>query len=217
MRIKDFLFAIKKRWWLVLLAPLLVTSYTTYYNYKNIPDMYRSQVTFIVAKDKESANGVATTQGDLSLWQNLVGDYTEILTSSKCLSLTSKALDGVPINSGMITVDSNSYSRVIYVTVTNTDPQLAADIANELIVQFESLVDEKLNMKYVTVIDEAMPAGAPFYPNRKQNITMSFVASLIAALGLSLLLEFIDSSLKTNEDIEKHLGLPVLARIPRYY
>ena len=217
MRLKDILLAIKKRLWLIILVPLLVGVYSTYYNYTKVPDMYRSQVKFIVAKDKESANGADITQSDLNLWNSIIGDYTEILTSQACLEATSKALGGTFVNAGAIRITVGEVSRVITVSVSDTDPKRAADIANELIKQFEKLVDEKLNMKYVTVIDPAVPASYPYYPNRRQNVSMSVIASLIAMIGLSFLLEFIDSSLKTNDDIEKHLGLPVLARIPRYY
>lgn len=222
MKIKDILFAIKKRFAILIIIPVVAGLVTAYYNYFMLDDIYQSKTTFVVARDAESASGHDVTSAELSLWQSLVGDYTKIITSNDCINRTVEALSDkyngqIDLSAGNIVVNPMDGTRVIEVAISNSDPYKACDLTNELVKQFTSLVDEKLNMKYVVIIDEAIPNPYPVFPNRKQNITMAIVAGLLAGAALCFLLEFTDMTLKTNEDVEKHLGLPVLSRIPRYY
>jgi capsular polysaccharide biosynthesis protein len=48
------------------------------------------------------------------------------------------------------------------------------------------------------------------------NILIAFVAGLMASVGLVFLLEYLDNTVKSSEDIEKLLGIPVLGVIPNY-
>ncbi|MDQ4122214.1 MAG: polysaccharide biosynthesis tyrosine autokinase [Acidobacteriota bacterium] len=53
-------------------------------------------------------------------------------------------------------------------------------------------------------------------PNRQRNITIAFLASLIFGIGLAFLLDYLDDSIKSSDDVGRHLGLPTLALIPHY-
>ncbi|HXF42498.1 MAG TPA: polysaccharide biosynthesis tyrosine autokinase [Pyrinomonadaceae bacterium] len=57
---------------------------------------------------------------------------------------------------------------------------------------------------------------APVGPQRGRNIMIAFLVSLMAGIGLAFLLDYLDDSVKTSEDISRHLGLPTLALIPYY-
>lgn len=222
MKLKDIFFAIRKRFAIIIIFPVVAGLVTAYYNYFFLHDVFIAQTSFIVARDANAASGQDVTQAELGLWQSLVNDYELILKSDACINSTVETLsdkyDGkIGLSAGMIEVKVSPASRVIGIVIKSDDPYKACDLANELINQFAKLVDGKLNMKYVTVIDKAVPQTSPVFPNRKQNISIATVAGLLAGAALCFLLEFTDMTLKTNEDIEKHLGLPVLSRIPRYY
>jgi capsular exopolysaccharide synthesis family protein len=53
-------------------------------------------------------------------------------------------------------------------------------------------------------------------PQRQRNITIAFLASLIFGVGLAFLLDYLDDSIKSSDDVGRHLGLPTLALIPHY-
>ncbi len=69
------------------------------------------------------------------------------------------------------------------------------------------------NIKSVTEAVSAFPVG----PNRTRNTLVAFLVALAAGIGLAFLLDYLDDSVKSSEDIGRHLGLPTLALIPHYF
>lgn len=66
----------------------------------------------------------------------------------------------------------------------------------------------------VTVATPARTPRAPVGPQRLRNIIVSLLLSLGIGIGLAFLLDFLDDSLKSTEDVENHVHLPTLALIP---
>jgi len=67
------------------------------------------------------------------------------------------------------------------------------------------------NLKITT---KAQTPGVPFGPKRERNILIAFLISLAAGIGFAFLLDYLDDSVKSSDDIGRHLGLPTLALIP---
>ncbi|MEO5859896.1 MAG: polysaccharide biosynthesis tyrosine autokinase [Pyrinomonadaceae bacterium] len=67
----------------------------------------------------------------------------------------------------------------------------------------------------IKVPAEAGSAGV-VGPARLRNISLAFLLSLVAGVGLAFLMDYLDDSVKTSDDISRHLGLPTLALIPHY-
>ena len=67
----------------------------------------------------------------------------------------------------------------------------------------------------VEVIDRAQPSLTPIRPNVWLNVTMGAIVGLALGVGLSFFIEFLDTSVKKMEDVERYLGLPVLGVIPQ--
>src|SRR5690606_25586396 len=62
----------------------------------------------------------------------------------------------------------------------------------------------------------ATPSNAPVGPRRSRNILVAFLMSLAGGIGLAFLLDYLDDSVKSSEDVGRHLGLPTLALIPHH-
>jgi len=67
----------------------------------------------------------------------------------------------------------------------------------------------------VEVIDPAEPSSSPVSPNLFFNILVGIIAGIVSGIGLAFFLEYLDTSIKTVDDVEKYLGLPVLGAIPQ--
>jgi len=67
----------------------------------------------------------------------------------------------------------------------------------------------------VVVISPAMASSSPVKPKKSMNMAVALILGLMASVALVLLLEFLDNTIKTPEDVAQHLDLPVLGLIPR--
>ncbi|HEV8590836.1 MAG TPA: polysaccharide biosynthesis tyrosine autokinase [Pyrinomonadaceae bacterium] len=68
----------------------------------------------------------------------------------------------------------------------------------------------------IKIAAKAVAPTEPFGPNRWRNIMVAMLASFAAGIGLAFLLDYLDDSVKTSDDIGRNLGLPTLALIPHY-
>ena len=66
----------------------------------------------------------------------------------------------------------------------------------------------------IKVIEEVKLPEAPISPNKKMNIAIAFLLGLMVSVGLALLLEFLDNTFKTKDQLERELDIPVLGVIP---
>jgi succinoglycan biosynthesis transport protein ExoP len=80
----------------------------------------------------------------------------------------------------------------------------------------ETGVTGSLETNNVRVVEEATAPGAPVKPRRARHVVMSLMAGLVLAVGLALGIEYFDTSLRTPDDVERELGLPVVAIIPAF-
>jgi succinoglycan biosynthesis transport protein ExoP len=68
----------------------------------------------------------------------------------------------------------------------------------------------------VRIVEEATVPGAPIYPRKRWNLGMSVVAGLVLAFGVAFGLEYLDTTVKTPDDVERYLGLPVIGVVPAF-
>ena len=55
----------------------------------------------------------------------------------------------------------------------------------------------------------------PIKPKKALNVAIAFFLGLMASVGLTFIIEYMDSTIKTEEDINKYLELPVIGIIPK--
>lgn len=68
----------------------------------------------------------------------------------------------------------------------------------------------------IKIAARAIPPSGPVGPQRNRNIMIAFLLSFAAGIGLAFLMDYLDDSVKTSDDIGRHLGLPTLALIPHH-
>ncbi|MEO0550726.1 MAG: polysaccharide biosynthesis tyrosine autokinase [Pseudomonadota bacterium] len=75
-------------------------------------------------------------------------------------------------------------------------------------------ISNALGSSQVSVVDRALTPGAPFEPNLRGAISQALILSLALGIGIAFLLNFIDDTIKTPEDVRKKLGLPTIGVVP---
>lgn len=78
----------------------------------------------------------------------------------------------------------------------------------------EADITENIDVANIRITEEAVLPRAPISPSKKRNLMMGIIVGLMIGSGLSFLWEYLDRSLRTEEDIQKYLGIPVLSVVP---
>ncbi|WP_088188386.1 Wzz/FepE/Etk N-terminal domain-containing protein [Desulfosporosinus sp. FKA] len=213
---------LKKRWLIVIALPLIAALTSGIISYYIIKPVYQASTTLIVGK-KATEEGAAAAQmldnNVLLANQQLAKTYATIARSRTVeenvikdlnLTMTAEQLDG------LIAVDQVNTTEILEIKVDNTDPERAASIANDIASEFSKAVIEIKKVDSVSIVDKAVTPDIPVKPNKRLNILIAFVVGLMAAAGLAFLLEYLDNTVKTSQDVENLLGIPVLGVIPNY-
>ncbi|MDD2690085.1 MAG: polysaccharide biosynthesis tyrosine autokinase [Candidatus Omnitrophica bacterium] len=78
----------------------------------------------------------------------------------------------------------------------------------------ETGLAEKIEVSRISIIDYAQPPLRPFRPNKKRAMQAAIILSLLGSVGVAFFLEYLDSTIRTAEDVSSYLNLPFLGYIP---
>ncbi|MNZ95999.1 Capsular polysaccharide type 8 biosynthesis protein cap8A [compost metagenome] len=119
---------------------------------------------------------------------------------------------------GKVSVSSVNETQVMSISVRDDSYEKAAKIANAVAVVFTKAVPELMKVDNVSILDQADPSESygPISPNPKMNIAVAFMLALMVGIAISFLLDYLDDTIKTEEDVEALLGVPVLSSIPSF-
>jgi capsular polysaccharide biosynthesis protein len=114
----------------------------------------------------------------------------------------------------MMAIRAVNDTRIIAITVTHNDPVKAAQIADVLAEEFSQVVVELYRIENVDIIDRAQVPVSPIGPAKVRNTVLAAFAAGMFAVGFVILLDFLNTKVKTSEDVETYLGLSVIGSIP---
>ena len=214
--LREYLSIIKKKWFIMAILCVVCVAASTVYSFFIAKPVYQAETTLIVKTEKtEGTNTVTSDQ--IKTTQQLAITYGEIIKSRKVLDDVIKNLDldeSYGQLSGKISVSTVSDTQIIKVSVQDTNKSNAAKIANEIPKVFAKEAIRIADANGVEVIDKAQTPVNPVSPNKKMNILIAGVLGVMIGLFIIILIEFLNTKIKTPQDIEKELGLPLLGVIP---
>lgn len=204
---------------IILLCIVAGYVYTTFF----VTPVYEATSTAILTSNNESSSdegGTAgVTQTEVTLNNSLLSTYREIATSD---SVVSKVISNLGLNisddalKSQITVTSATSSQVIQITVGNENAELAAKIANEIRQVFTDRVAELYDMQNIKSLDDAKVPTSPSNINHTKDIVMFAAIGIVIAILYVVIANLLDNTVKSSSDIEKAVGLNVIAEIPVY-
>ena len=112
------------------------------------------------------------------------------------------------------TLSTTSDTRVVAISVTNSDPYLARDIANAIRSTAAAHIQAVMNTEAVNVVDEANIPSEKSGPKVKRDVLIAGFAGIVLALIVNFVLFLMNDKVTTAEDVERYLGLSVLAQMP---
>ena len=165
--------------------------------------------------NRQTNEGV--TSSDLQSSTYLTKDYMEMIRSRTVIEAVIADLN---LNStyedvlGQIDVSAASDTRVIAISVTDKDPYEARDIANAVRNAAAAHIQSVMNTEAVTVVDEANIPTKKSSPSTIKNVAIAGGVGLFLALAVCVVLYLMNDKVTTAEDVERYLGLSVLASMP---
>lgn len=191
------------------------------YSYFLVTPKYEASTTLVLAKAEEKvSNEISTgiTQTDLNLNKNLVSTYRELIRSKTVIR---QVMDNLKITDlkentlkNNISVSSVKDTELIEITVRDENPERATNIANEIAKVFTVQVAEIYNINNVHVIDKAELNNVPYNVHHTKDIAVIALIGAILSIVCIIILSLLDTTVKTQEDIEKVTGMIILAEIP---
>lgn len=216
IELKEYFQIFKKRGWIILLLTFIALIISIVLNFFIIEPIYQAQLTFMVNfNPNENAQ---VTNEDMEYGQNLVEKYKPIVQSRKVTETIKNNLNLSMTQSqiGQSIQISSISGPVMMVTVQNTNPQIATDIANQVPEVFGSELKRIAKVDGIEVIDDAIKPTTPISPNKISNIIKAIIIAIVIAIFLIFLLEYLDNKVKTVADIEKAIGVPILGVISEF-
>jgi polysaccharide biosynthesis transport protein len=206
---------IMKRWYLVVLLPLIMAGAFYAYSYHTYTPVYTASATLMIARPESASQ---SAYYDIYYSRAMVGTYREIVLSRRILNVVADD-EMMPYDAdqlrGRLRVEGIEGTELIGIAATDTDPVLASYIANMVSRIFMDQIGMVISDAYVTILDEAPVPGGPSNPRAGRSIIVAFMFGLFAAGGLAFLLNSLDQFIREPAEAEKLLGLPVMGVLPK--
>ncbi len=216
LEVREILHLLKKRSGMILLIVLASVILAGGISYYVMSPVYQSSTQILVSRDIAGEEGLTdkSVQADLQL----VSTYRELIESPVIMG---KVIEQLRINKTVeelkkqFTVISNAESQLIEIYVADTNQQKAVDIANTTALIFQEEVESILKVNNVKIL---FPAAVtenkdPISPSPMLNMAVGAVLGLITGAILAILLSYLDTTIRSERDVEKYLEVPVLAVI----
>ncbi len=213
MELREYLAVMRRRLWILLAVPTVAALTAALLSLFAMKPVYEASTTLWVIK-QEAASLDYTT---LLLNRNLVKTYGEVAQSRAVMQAVMNKLrlsESLGELQKRIQVTPVRDTEIIEITVQDGEAKRAADIANAVAATFTDEIGKFIRLDNVRVVDPAVVPLTPVKPRPLLNTAIALVLGAMAAVGLTFLLESLDVTIRTPEDAERHLGLPVLGMIP---
>ena len=146
----------------------------------------------------------------------LVTNVVNLLTQNNIMSEVAKDVGMENANSvkKCINIKNEANTEIVTVTATTGDPKLSKDIANGTVTTFINTMQKNLNVRNIEIVDKAKLSYVPSGPNIKKNTLLATMVGFVLGCGYAVLKFLLDNRLRTKEEAEKYLGIPVFAELP---
>ncbi|MCI9151492.1 MAG: polysaccharide export protein [Lachnospiraceae bacterium] len=206
--------ALKKRLWLIILCALIGGSGAWAYSHYMLTPQYTASAMLYVLSNETTLTSIA----DLTIGSQLSADYKTIINTRPVLKEVINQL-GVDMTyrqlRGKLTIANEEGTRILTLTVVDPDPQMAKRIVDQVAVSASDYIGDIMEMIPPKIIEDGEVSYTPIAPNHKKNTLLGIMVGIALVCGIVTVRFLMNDTVRTEEDVERYLGLPVLAAIPK--
>lgn len=217
IRIEDIIEVLSKRWKMIMSITIIATIISAVVSFFIIAPKYEADTKLFIGKEQTQSNDQSYNSNDVQMYQKLLKTYAEVITTN---DLVGRAVEDMNLDLKSsdvlknLTVTPRADTQILEISYTNADPEIAKEIVDSITSEFINYSKELIPNGNVKIIEEVRVPEKPVSPNKKLNIAIAFLLGLMISIGLSFLIEFMDNTFRTKEQIENEIGLPAIGVIP---
>nr|WP_255654818.1 Wzz/FepE/Etk N-terminal domain-containing protein [Cohnella sp. REN36] len=221
VELKQYLKIIRKKLWLIALIVVVVCVLVGVKSYVFTTPLYQANAKIIVNQVSKSGGSATVNYSDVQTNIMLINSYKEIIRSAAILNKVVETYPDLKASpremASNISVSSANNSQVMNLTYVDTSYREAAKKVNAIASVFKDQIPSIMKVDNITILNQAEEnaSGSPINTNPIVTLLIGFVVSIMLALGLVFLLDYLDQTYKTEAELEEDLGLPVLASVTR--
>lgn len=211
--LKDLLLEVLSYWKIILIATILaaVIGFSVS-EFLMVPEYESTSVLYVLTKSTS-----ITSLSDIQTSTSLTNDYLVVIKGRPVLE---QVIDNLGLNESYrslkerVTVNNPSNSRLLEITVTDTDPTQAKLIADEIADIGAAFISVKMVQDPPEVIQYGYSDGAPVSPSVGKNTVIGGMLGALLAMAIIVVSYLFNDSIMDPEDVEKKLGMNVLGTLP---
>ena len=213
MTLLELLQLLKRHLFVVIALPIVCAIAAAGVCYTMMSNTYTATTSLYVLA--ENANDTSSSlSSTLNASQLVSNDIAALIKSDRVMNGAAEDLGLENLNAFKISVNSQTTTRVITLTVTGKDPQQAAAAANAIASEVSTVAQQVMDVRSVNVVDEASAPTKPSGPNRPMYVAVAVLAGLFLAIAIVVLKDMLNTRVSNSDEVEKLLGIPVIGQFP---
>ncbi len=207
---------LRKNMKVLIILPLLGLVISAIISFFFLDEKYQAS-TQVLVNQKESDTQMMAQEVQSNI--QLVNTYSEIVKSPRILDKVSKELNRKYSSSeisNMLTVNNQAESQLLNIAIESKSGNDSEKVANKISEVFSEEVPDIMNVDNVSVLSTADDTAKQVAPKTVVNLIIGLITGLILALLIIFIKEMIDKRIKSEEDVENELEIPVLGSIQKF-
>ncbi|MDK0937325.1 YveK family protein [Clostridium perfringens] len=219
--LQEIAYALKKRWKIIALITIAATLVSAILSFFVIKPQYEAKAKLFIGKQETQENN-AYNNSDVMMYQQLMKTYAELVKTSDLVTKAVKSanldynqdeIKGILNN---LTANPSADTQILDLSFKGGNPKDVLKVTEAITDEFISESKELIPNGNVQVIQKPELPEYPISPNKKLNILIAFALGIMFGVGVVLVLEYLDNTFKSREELEKTLDLPIIGAIPDY-
>lgn len=209
-----FYYVIKRLWIVLLVTVTFAFTAFIFCNFFVIPKYTASARVYILTHSVDDS----LVYSDLQSSEKLTNDFEILITGRNITSVVIEKLNLDMSHSELvskISVSSPNNTRVLQISVTDNDPQLAAAITNSILEVASYQIVPIMGIDALNVVYEATVPTSPSSPNKKQDVLLAAVLGFLLTVVVIVIRFALDDTIRTEEDVSRYLDLSTMGIIPK--
>ncbi len=217
MDLKQCFNTVLKRKYLIIITTLVATLISAIFSYFLIDPVYKADISVIIGQAQIDGGKTNQNYNDMLMYQKMVKTYGEF---AKSRTVAADVIENLNLDKSvdqllsMITVAPKGDTDFLTITVESKDKVEAVAIANQMAKSLKEVSKEVRQADNVQLLDEALPPKGADSPKPILNMAIAFFLGLMVSVGIAFLLEYLDNTIKDEDELKELVGLPVIGNIP---